>query len=80
MANWSPKKEATTLIRTLADGRTYEVLKNYYGMDELRSLLAPYADDLVFHRKVSSPTRQNGRFNLVDDADTAAAMVSSWPR
>lgn len=39
----------TYKIRPLADGRTYEVLKNYYGMDELRSLLAPYADDLQIH-------------------------------
>lgn len=39
----------TYKVRTLADGRTYEVLKNYYGKEELGSLLAPYADDLQIH-------------------------------
>ncbi|SMC03038.1 Methyltransferase domain-containing protein [Sulfobacillus thermosulfidooxidans DSM 9293] len=39
----------TYKMRTLEDGRTYEVLKNYYSQDELRSLFYPYADGLQIH-------------------------------
>ncbi|MHC4696354.1 MAG: class I SAM-dependent methyltransferase [Planctomycetota bacterium] len=32
--------------RTLNDGSQHEILKNYYGEDELRALLRPWADNL----------------------------------
>lgn len=36
----------TYKIRTLEDGTTYEILKNYYDKNELKELFAPYAEDL----------------------------------
>lgn len=36
----------TYKIRTLEDGTTYEILKNYYDKNELTELFAPYAEDL----------------------------------
>ncbi|WP_053957792.1 class I SAM-dependent methyltransferase [Sulfobacillus thermosulfidooxidans] len=39
----------TYKMRTLEDGRRYEVLKNYYTQDELRTLFSPYADALHIH-------------------------------
>jgi SAM-dependent methyltransferase len=36
----------TYKIRTLEDGTTYEILKNYYDKNELTALFMPYAEDL----------------------------------
>ena len=40
----------TFKLRRLADGSRHRVLKNYYTDEELRALLAPFAQDLVLHR------------------------------
>jgi SAM-dependent methyltransferase len=36
----------TYKLRTLVDGSRHEVLKNYYGADELTAIFSPYAADL----------------------------------
>ncbi len=38
--------EDTFKLRQLADGSTYQVLKNYYTAEQLQQLLAPRAEDL----------------------------------
>jgi SAM-dependent methyltransferase len=40
----------TYKLRRLADGSRHRVLKNYFGDDELESLLAPRCDGLALHR------------------------------
>lgn len=41
-----PGDPNTYEIRTLPAGQQYTIIKNYYMADELRTLLAPAADDL----------------------------------
>jgi SAM-dependent methyltransferase len=41
-----PGDPNTYEIRTLRDGSQYTIIKNYYTADELRTVLAPTADDL----------------------------------
>ena len=41
-----PNMADTHKIRTLADGSTHEIIKNYYDETELRSIFAPLGTDL----------------------------------
>jgi len=44
-----PGESDTYKIRTLEDGTTYEILKNYFSEVELRSIFEPYAANLDIH-------------------------------
>lgn len=39
----------TFKLRELSDGSNYEVLKNYYDVEQLRHFLAPQASNLQVH-------------------------------
>lgn len=41
-----PGQEDTFKLRTLSDGTTYEVLKNYYSLSELKKIFAPVSREL----------------------------------
>jgi len=41
--------EDTYKRRMLADGTTRDIIKNYFGRDELQRLFSPFADELTIH-------------------------------
>lgn len=46
-----PGLEDTFKVRTLSDGSSHEILKNYYSREELHSILSPFASDLSLEQR-----------------------------
>jgi SAM-dependent methyltransferase len=44
-----PGFEDTFALRTLEDGSSFEIIKNYYGADDLEGIFAPQATNLEIH-------------------------------
>lgn len=44
-----PNDENTYKIRSLASGQQYEIIKNYYSKEELKTIFEPFAVDLEIH-------------------------------